>query len=132
MTSFVCFSQKGTDTLHTKKDSSICFPVSVARLIAKDLLRGDSCSAILESTKQELSQVYNKVDLKDSIIDAMTEKDSLYQKDIEDQKAKYSILDSEKKKLEFKLAESNITKGIYKYGFWGSLGILLFTLILHK
>ncbi len=132
MTSFVGFSQKGTDTSLNKKDSVISFPVKVARQIAKDLLRGDSCSAILENTKQELSHVYQKVDLQDSIIMTMKSKEVNYEKTIKLQNDKYDILDKHTRQVELQLAGANATKGLYKYGLFGSIGILLMSIILHR
>jgi hypothetical protein len=132
MTSFVGFSQKGTDTSHNKKDSLISFTVPVARQIVKDLLRGDSCAAILENTKQELSQVYDKVDLQDSVINAMKTKEGNYEKTIKLQNDKYEVLDKHTREVELQLAGANVTKGLYKYGLFGSIGILLVSLFLHK
>ena len=132
MSSFVCFSQKGTDTSHNKKDSTICFPVKVAREIVKDLLRGDSCSAILESTKRELSELYDKVDLKDSVINSMKTKEDNYKSTIDLQSQKYNVLDEHTRKVELKLAGASIAKDIYKYGLYGSALMLVLTILTRK
>jgi hypothetical protein len=61
------FSQ--TDT--NNKEKVKCFPIHVAKQIAKDLLRGDSAIAELKLTNEQLIKTEEKVVLKDSVISTM-------------------------------------------------------------
>ena len=58
MMSSIAFSQK--DTAIPVK----CFPITIVREIAKDLLIGDSAKALLKLTEEQLIQTENKVALK--------------------------------------------------------------------
>ena len=70
MLSLTTFSQTGTKTK--------CFPESVAKMIAKDLLSGDSAKVQLKLTEEQLLETEKKVDLKDSVITTMKLKEVNY------------------------------------------------------
>lgn len=84
--SLIAFSQK--DTIIPTK----CFPISVVKLIIKDLISGDQAKEELKLTTKELEETQLKVSLKDSIINKMGEKEINYNKIINEQKNQYTIL----------------------------------------
>jgi hypothetical protein len=107
----------------------ISFKLSIAREIAKDLLRGDSCSSILEETKIELKYAYNKISYQSDIISDMQVKDSLYEKTINLDQQKYNFLNNHTKSLEIQIQKDDFLKKVYKYGFLGSDSLLLLNFV---
>jgi len=113
------------DTTHYK-----CFPMPVIKKITQDLIRLDSCTENLNKTNQELSEVYEKVTLKDSIISDMKTKEVNYLYIIDNERSKNLLSENRVRKLEFDLGiEKNKNKLISTLsgGFILILtGILLF------
>jgi hypothetical protein len=93
------FSQ--TDT--NNKEKVKCFPVHVAKQIAKDLLKGDSAMAELKLVNEQLVKTEEKVSLKDSVISTMVTKENNYISIIDAQDKKYTVMEDYSKKLEFQL-----------------------------
>lgn len=69
-----------------------CFPVPLVKTIIKDLMSGDSAKAQLVVTEQELSLNEKKIELKDTIIFTMREKERDYKQIIRTQDDKYATL----------------------------------------
>ena len=119
------FSQTDTEL----DDNVKCFPTSVTRLIAKDLLSGDSAKAQLIITENEVKQLEQKVILKDSIIVGMTKKEDNYKKVIEFQDIKYGILEQNNKELEKKLKKEKVKNKFKSIISYATIGVLTFFLI---
>lgn len=101
--SLTAFSQTDTNKTPVK-----CFPVPVAKQIAKDLLRGDSAIAELKLVNEQLVLTEKKVELKDSIITTMQVKEQNYLAIIDAQNQKYTIMEDYSKKLEFQLKKEKV------------------------
>jgi hypothetical protein len=98
------FSQ--TDT--NNKEKVKCFPIHVAKQIAKDLLRGDSVMAELKLTNEQLTKTEEKVVLKDSVISTMVIKEKNYISIIGAQDSKFTVMENYSKKLEFQLKKEKV------------------------
>jgi len=118
------FSQNVTrDTIPTK-----CFPIPVVKAIAKDLLKGDSAIAMLKLTEDQLKETEKKSALKDSVITAMSIKESNYLRIIEDDRKKYRIVVEDNKDLQKRLKVEKVKNKFTKIISGGAilvLGILL-------
>ena len=122
--SLTVFSQ--TDTTSNIK----CFPIPVVKQIMKDVLSGDSAKAQLKLTIDELSQLENKVLLKDSIITTLRLKEENYKTIIDSEKQKFEIMERYSKKLEFDLKKEKVKnkfKSILGTGVIAVLGFFLIT-----
>jgi hypothetical protein len=102
--SLTAFSQ--TDT--NNKEKVKCFPVHVAKQIAKDLLKGDSAMAELKLVNEQLVKTEEKVSLKDSVISTMVTKEKNYISIIDAQDKKYTVMEDYSKKLEFQLKKEKV------------------------
>ena len=102
--SLTAFSQ--TDT--NNKEKVKCFPIHVAKQIAKDLLRGDSVMAELKLTNEQLTKTEEKVVLKDSVISTMVIKEKNYISIIGAQDSKFTVMENYSKKLEFQLKKEKV------------------------
>ena len=121
--SLTAFSQQDT-VIKTK-----CLPVSVFKLIAKDLLSGDSAKAELKLANQHISGLESKVSLKDSVINTMVVKETNYLKIIDAQNQKYDVMERYSKKLEWDLKKEKV-KGKFKSILGtGVIAVLTFFLI---
>ena len=122
--SLTVFSQ--TDTTSNVK----CFPIPVVKQIMKDVLSGDSAKAQLKLTIDEVSQLENKVSLKDSIITTLRLKEENYKTIIDSEKQKFEIMERYSKKLEFDLKKEKVKnkfKSILGTGVIAVLGFFLIT-----
>ena len=121
--SLTAFSQQDT-SIKTK-----CLPVSVFKLIAKDLLSGDSAKAELKIANGHISGLESKVSLKDSVINTMIVKETNYLKIIDVQNQKYDVMEKYSKKLEWDLKKEKV-KGKFKSILGtGVIAVLTFFLI---
>ena len=96
----------------------------------KDVLSGDSAKAQLKLTIDELSQLENKVSLKDSIITTLRLKEENYKTIIDSEKQKFEIMERYSKKLEFDLKKEKVKnkfKSILGTGVIAVLGFFLIT-----
>jgi len=121
--SLTAFSQKDTVT-PTK-----CFPIPLAKVIAKDLLSGDSAKALLKLTEDQLKQTEGKVSLKDSVISKMQEKEKNYLSIIDDERGKYVILEDHTKKVEKSLKWERVKNKFTKVVSVGVIAVLTFFLV---
>ena len=119
-------------TAFSQQDTSIktkCLPVSVFKLIAKDLLSGDSAKAELKIANEHISGLETKVSFKDSVINAMKVKETNYIKIIDAQNQKYDVMEKYSKKLEWDLKKEKV-KGKFKSILGtGVIAVLTFFLI---
>ena len=124
MLSLTAFSQ--TDT--SKKVKS--FPIPVVKQIMKDLLSGDEAKAQLKLSDSLLTMTEKKVELKDSIIISMQNKEINYLTIIDTQNQKYNLLENYTKQVESDLKKEKV-KGKFKTIISGgvilALSILLIT-----
>ena len=98
MLNLTAFTQIGTDTTKIK-----CFPTSVVKKIAKDLLKGDSAIAELNVANNQISELNHKIILKDSVISKFEEKEKNFTILTNSQDEKYKLLEKSNKDLQDKL-----------------------------
>ena len=122
----IVFSQIGT-----KNEPVKCFPITVVKQIAKDLLSGDSAKIQLELTEKQLIETEKIVDKKDSIISIMSVQETNYKTIINSENEKYSILGSHTKQLEWDLKKLNV-KNKFTSIISGTAVIVLSTLLIIK
>lgn len=122
--SSIAFSQSVTDT------SKLVISYPVAKMIARDLIKGDSAIALLQLKETELSLVQKKVISKDSVISIFKLKESNYVQQVNGERQKvegwqesYRLLQKENKNLKVKY---RFTK-ILSYAIIGGLGYLYLT-----
>ena len=123
--SLTAFSQ--TDT--NNKEKVKCFPIHVAKQIAKDLLRGDSVMAELKLTNEQLTKTEEKVVLKDSVISTMVIKEKNYISIIGAQDSKFTVMENYSKKLEFQLKKEKV-KNKFKSILSGVAVLVLGTILI--
>lgn len=90
----MAFSQKGNvDT------TTICIPYKAAKQIALDLNRLDSLTEVHKLTITELFQTQKKVDVQGIIITTMEQKEKNYELQIEKEKEKFGIVETQNQDL---------------------------------
>jgi hypothetical protein len=90
----MAFSQKGNvDT------TIICIPYKAAKQMALDLNRLDSLTAVHKLTITELFQTQKKVDVQGIIITTMEQKEKNYELQIEKEKEKFGIVETQNQDL---------------------------------
>ena len=100
--SLTVFSQPGTPTNTEVK----CFPISIVKLITKDLIIGDSAKNLLKITEKQLLETENKIILKDSIINSYIYKENNYKLIINGEREKFETLEDFNKNLQLSLKKS--------------------------
>jgi len=118
------FSQTVTDT------TTKCFPIPMVKMIVKDLLSGDEAKEQLKLTEFQLKETEKKVDLKDSIIYKMEEKEKNYMQIIFDERSKYGVLEDHTKKVENNLKIEKLKGRFSRSILGGGAAILVILLIL--
>lgn len=119
------FSQ--TDTTPTTK----CFPIPVVKMIAKDLLSGDSAKALLKLTEEQLDSTIRKTYVQDSIIGVHIQKEENFNTIIGFERDKFGTLQKYTTKIELDLKNEKIKTKLFRWGTGGlllSLGIVAFML----
>ena len=123
--SLTVFSQ--TDTTPTTK----CFPIPVVKLIAKDLLSGDSAKALLKLTEEQLDSTIKKTYVQDSVIGVHLEKEKNFNTVIGYERDKFGTLQTYTNKIEVDLKNEKVKGKLLRwanYGLIGVLGIVAFIL----
>tara|TARA_R110000782_G_scaffold2614_3_gene9945 strand:+ start:2214 stop:2633 length:420 start_codon:yes stop_codon:yes gene_type:complete len=118
------FSQTDTDStsIHLKK--------VVARLIIKDLIKGDGATKLQYLLGDKIIILEQKISLKDSIISTLNTKSSNYNSIISTQSQQLEISQQLSKKLEQHLKKQKLQTKIYKYsGGAAVLGIITLVII---
>ena len=100
--SLTVFSQPGTPTNSEVK----CFPISIVKLITKDLIIGDSAKNLLKITERQLLETENKIILKDSIINSYIYKENNSKLIINNEREKFETLEDFNKNLQLSLKKS--------------------------
>ena len=130
--SLIVFSQ--TDTTN-KKNKGVepvkCLPVSTFKLIAKDLLRGDSAIAELKLSNEQIVLLEQKISLKDSVITTMQKKEENYLTIIKSQDEKYQVLEDHTKKLEFQLKKEKVKNKFKSFIGGGLIAVLSVFLLIQ-
>lgn len=121
------FSQTATDSIPVK-----VFPIPVVKLIIKDLMKGDSAINLLHLTETQLKETEHKVVLKDSVINTMLVKELNYNKIIESERSKYTIMETYSKDLEKQLRIQKVKNKFTKIVSGGAMAAMAYFLILHK
>jgi len=114
--SLTAFSQKDT----TPKIK--CFPIPVVKLIAKDLVIGDSAKALLKITERQLDSTIRKTYLQDSVIGTYKQKIDNYDTILSYERNKFNTLQGYTNKLEIDLKTEKVKT---KFLRWGSGALLL-------
>ena len=122
--SLIAFSQTDTSKKERNPEPVKCLPVSTFKSIAKDLLRGDSAIAELKLANEQITQLEEKVVLKDSVIVTMQKKEENYQTIIKSQDEKYLVLEDHTKKLEVQLKKEKVKNKFKTYIGGGLIAIL--------
>ena len=120
------FSQ--TDT--SKKQDSKTFPISIVKLIVKDLKSGDEAKAQLKLSDSMLVETNLKVLFKDNIIYDMKEKEVGYINIIESQNEKYRVLETYTKKIELDLKKEKVKNKFKSIISSGAIIALTYLLII--
>lgn len=128
LANLIAFSQKNTKISTT--DSVIVLPKAVAREVAKDILRKDSCQFELQITKSnfELSQKNNQY--RDSVITSQKTQLDLWDQKGKNYETMLTLKDTEKKNLEMAIKPlqedlKNTKRNLVKTKI-GAGGIILF------
>jgi len=100
--SLTVFSQPGTPTNSEVK----CFPISIVKLITKDLIIVDSAKNLLKITERQLLETENKIILKDSIINSYIYKENNSKLIINNEREKFETLEDFNKNLQLSLKKS--------------------------
>lgn len=110
------FSQTVTQT-YTDTEN-ILLPVRVAKQVAKDLVRGDSCFVQLKLANGHIKELENKTNFQDTIITTLKVKEQNYISLIEQERKKTSIYQDELKiaQKEIKKLKTKRTFGRILYG----------------
>lgn len=124
VSSLTVFSQKDTNI----DSNRICFPVLVAKQIAKDLMSGDSAKATLKLVEEQLKETENELAIKDNTISVLKEKNENSEEIIDAERNKFSVLEEHTKKIEFQLKKEKVKnkfKSIISYSVIGVITVLL-------
>ena len=117
----IVFSQTATDSIK-------CVDVKFLRLVAKDLVRGDSCSAQLEVSKKEVSVLKEQVLKQELIISTYKSNELVYMEQIAQEIEKNITLNDmllENKQELDKQRKRNLKTGIGSAVFVAILSIFL-------
>jgi hypothetical protein len=120
------FSQ--TDT--SKKQTGKTFPISLVKLIIKDLKSGDEAKAQLKLSDSILVETNLKVLFKDNIIYNMKEKEVGYNNIVESQNEKYGVLETYTKKVELDLKKQKVKNKFKTIISSGAIIVLTYLLII--
>jgi len=127
----IAFSQTDTSKKDKSNEPVKCLPVSTFKLIARDLLRGDSAIAELKLSNEQIIKLEEKVSLKDSVIVTMQKKEENYETIIKAQDQKYQVLEDHTKKVEFQLKKEKVKNKFKNIVGGGLIAILSVFLIIQ-
>jgi hypothetical protein len=120
------FSQ--TDTTPTTK----CFPIPVVKLIAKDLLSGDSAKALLKLTEEQLDSTIKKTYVQDSVIGVHLEKEKNFNTVIQYERDKFGTLQTYTSKIEIDLKTEKVKGKLLRWANYGLIVVLGITAFMLK
>mgnify|MGYP000173776063 FL=1 len=110
--SLSCFSQTGI----SKDTTKVVISQSIAKQIAKDLIRLDGCTEELKLTQEKLILTQQRESIKDSTIVLLNDKDSTNQTIIRKKDDQIIVLQEEVKSLKKDIRRSKFENTIYKVG----------------
>jgi hypothetical protein len=110
--SLSCFSQTGI----SKDTTKVVISQSIAKQIAKDLIRLDGCTEELKLTQEKLILTQQREVIKDSTINLLVEKDTINQTIIRKKDDQIIVLQEEVKSLKKDIRRSKFENTIYKVG----------------
>ena len=122
------FSQPGTPTNSEVK----CFPISIVKLITKDLIIGDSAKNLLKITERQLLETENKIILKDSVINSYINKENNYKLIINGERTKFETLEDFNKNLQLSLKKSKFKTKLTSTISITIIGILTGLILIKK
>lgn len=96
------------------------------------MLRLDSCKENLNKTNEELSEVYKKITLKDSVINDMKIKEVNFNSIIEKERIKNELSENRVKKLEMDLTVQKVKGKITTILSGGFIAVLVTMMILKR
>lgn len=100
LASLIAFSQTNTRTSTTGKDSVIILPKAVAREVAKDVIRKDSCQAQLKIVQTNLELSQKNHEYKDSVITTQKSQLELWNQKGKNYETMLVLKDTQNKNLE--------------------------------
>lgn len=112
------FSQ--TDTIPKTKS----FPIPIVKLIAKDLLSGDSAKALLKVTEEHVDSLTRKTYIQDSVIGVHLEKERNFNTVIGYERDKFGTLQTYTTKLEVDLKTEKTKSKLLRWANYGLIGVL--------
>ena len=121
LVSLTSFSQIGTDSSNSKT-----FTVAQMKLIAKDLVSGDSAKAQLSLSNEKIKLLESVVYGKDTIISKLEEKNKNFEKIVKLENDKFNIQEKEVDRLNKELKKEK-RKNLFNKIFGGALIVLLGT-----
>jgi hypothetical protein len=124
--SLIAFSQ--TDTTPTTK----CFPIPVVKLIAKDLLSGDSAKALLKLTEEHVDSLTRKTYIQDSVIGVHLEKERNFNTVIGYERDKFGTLQTYTNKIELDLKTEKTKSKLLRWANYGLVAVLGITAFILK
>lgn len=92
----------------------------------KDVLSGDSAKAQLKLTEQQVTELENKIFLKDSVISTLRMKETNYLTIIDVEKQKFQIQENYSKKLEWDLKKERVRNKFKSILGTGIIAVLTF------
>lgn len=122
--SLSCFSQTGI----SKDTTKVVISQSIAKQIAKDLIRLDGCTEELKLTQEKLILTQQREVIKDSTINLLVEKDTINQTIIRKKDDQIIVLQEEVKSLKKDIRRSKFENTIYKVGT--IVGVLVITFLI--
>jgi hypothetical protein len=111
LTSYISFSQTVT-----KQESIVPLKVPVAKLVIKDILKGDGAILELAETQKELNLTNKKVTLKDSVITTLNSKVSNLDYIINQKDAQFKLEREKSESLVKELKAEKRKTFLYKVG----------------
>jgi hypothetical protein len=95
----------------------------------KDVLSGDSAKAQLKLTEQQVTELENKIFLKDSVISTLRMKETNYLTIIDVEKQKFQIQENYSKKLEWDLKKERVRNKFKSILGTGIIAVLTFFIV---
>lgn len=112
----VFLSWNSFSQIDTAKDSIVQLKVPIAKLVIKDLLKGDGVKLELAELKKQIELLREKINLKDSLVTTLNTKTANLQTVIETKDQQFKLQQELSDKLHKELKAQKRTTFIYKAG----------------
>lgn len=116
LTGLLLLSWSSFSQIDTKKDSIVPLQVPIAKLVIKDLLKGDGYKAELLEVGKELELMREKIKLKDSVVVSLNSKITNLNTVITTKDEQYKLQQELSNKLEKELKAQKRKTFLYKLG----------------